>query len=388
MSAIIKEISVFMDSFNARRMPLSVILHIAPITHDRISGLTSAIPPSIDALHRLGVQTGLLTTSAIGRYKKPESYPVIALRDLPIYRAIASMPKPLNKPDLIIFHSTYILDHILLAHEANRKKIPYVIKPHGGMTSGAQQVKRLKKITGNFLFFNWMVWNAITLECLTDREAIDVKKNWNRPVSVIGNGVDLPHEKCLAKPGENQQLHFVFLGRLDIHHKGLDLLLEACAMIQSDLRQARVQIHLYGSDVAGSRVKLEQLIHTYQIQDLIQVKDPVWGKDKQVVFQNTDLFLHTSRFEGHPMAVLEALSYGIPCLLTPGTNMTAEVTEAEAGWAVEPKPEAIAFGIQHILSALLDLSVRGKAARNLVEKKYSWDLIAKQSIKEYEKLLS
>ena len=41
-----------------------------------------------------------------------------------------------------------------------------------------------------------------------------------------------------------------------------------------------------------------------------------------------DLFIHTFRFEGHPIAVLEALSYGIPCLLTPGTNMAGEVEAA------------------------------------------------------------
>ncbi|OUL36004.1 hypothetical protein BV372_08885 [Nostoc sp. T09] len=363
------------------------VLHVAPIVDHRISGLTFAIPPSVAALQCLGVQTGLVTTSTIGRYEKSEPYPVVYIRDLPRYRAIASMPEPLNKPDLIVFHSTYILEHILLAYEAVQRKISYVIKPHGGMTQGAQQVKQMKKKVGNFLFFNWMVQNSTAIHCLSEEEAVDVKNLWNHPAFVVGNGVNIPAHEMLANPGTQPELKFVFLGRLDIHHKGLDLLLEACAIIQDNLRKYNVQILLYGSDIAGSKAKLEELIINYQIQDLIHLKEPVWGDKKQAVFQSADLFIHTSRFEGHPMAVLEAMSYGIPCLLTPGTNMAKEVTVNKAGWAVEPNPVAIAKGMQNLLVARSELSIRGSAARNLVEKKYSWEQISKQSLQEYVSLL-
>ncbi|QHG18524.1 glycosyltransferase [Nostoc sp. ATCC 53789] len=100
-----------------------------------------------------------------------------------------------------------------------------------------------------------------------------------------------------------------------------------------------------------------------------------------------DLLIHTFRFEGHPIAVLEALSYGIPCLLTPGTNIAGEVEAAGAGWSVEDTPAAIAKGMQDVLAARLELSKRGQAARNLVEEKYSWNQIGKQSLQEYFNLL-
>ncbi|MEH1966453.1 glycosyltransferase [Nostoc sp.] len=377
-----------MDELDECRIRSTVILHIAPIQHDRVSGLTFAIPPLINALYCLGVQTGLLATSVLGGYEKPEPYPVIYMKNLPFYPKIASMPEPLNKPSLIIFHSTYILEHIPLAYEAFKRKIPYVITPHGGMTFRAQQQNYLKKKIGNYLFFNWMVRNAVALHCLTEREAEDVKKIWNHPVFVIGNGVNISEEDVIAHPGSKPKLRFLFLGRLDIKHKGLDLLLQACVLIKENLRQFKAQLVLYGSDISGSKIKLERLINKYQIQDIIYLNDPVWGDAKQEVFQSADLFVHTSRFEGHPIAVLEALSYGIPCLLTPGTNMADQVEAAGAGWSVEATPAAIAKGMQDILAARLELPKRGQAARNLVEEKYSWNQIGKQSLREYFNLLN
>ncbi len=380
---------IIIDKDCGNRSDTLVVLHVAPITDFEVSGLTFAIPPSVETLHYLGIQTALLTSSSIGRYEKAEIYPVIYIKDLPPYPALESLPEPFNCPDLIVFHSTYIVSHIPIIYEAITRKIPYVIKPHGGMTAGAQQLKRLKKLIGNLCFFNWMVRNSAAIQCLTEQEALDVKIIWKHPVFIAGNGVSLPPIHTLVTPGQNQDLRFVFLGRLAIQHKGLDLLIKACNIIQDNLRQSHVQISLYGPDERGSKERLQESIDSYKIQDLIQINDPVWGeKSKQLVFQNADIFLHTSRFEGHPMAVLEALSYGIPCLLTPGTRMAENVDSAGAGWAVDSTPESIAQGIDKILDRRHEIPLRGQAARNFIEEKYTWIQVGRQSQIEYENIIN
>ena len=57
---------------------------------------------------------------------------------------------------------------------------------------------------------------------------------------------------------------------------------------------------------------------------------------------NSDMFILTSRHEGFPMSILEALSYGLPVLITKGTNMTDLVHKASAGWTCETDPIEIA----------------------------------------------
>ena len=54
---------------------------------------------------------------------------------------------------------------------------------------------------------------------------------------------------------------------------------------------------------------------------------------------------------------------------------------------MEATPAAIAKRMQDILAARLELPKKGQAARNLVEEKYSWNQIGKQSLREYFNLL-
>jgi glycosyltransferase involved in cell wall biosynthesis len=378
-----------MDYSDFGRSQPKIILQIAPIMDKQVSGIAAVIPKLIRVLQGERTEIALLTTAPGGCYEQSLPCPVFYFADFPRQARIASLPSPYNKPDLIIFHSTYILSHISIAHEAIQRKIPYIIQPHGGMTKGAQQIKHLKKRIGNILFFNRMVRHAAEIHCLTEREARDVKQLWHKPVFVAGNGVDLPEITSLEPTQPSENLRFVFLGRLDIHHKGLDWLLEACHLIQDKLRHSNVQVFLYGSEVADSRAKIKHLIDQYGIQDLVYVKDPIWGEEaKRVIFQGADVFLHTSRFEGHPVAVLEALSYGIPCLLTPGTNMAEEVEAAGAGWAVDANPTAIAAGIDRLLSMPMEIPRRGNAARSLAQEKYSWLEIGKSTTKEYERIIN
>ncbi len=88
------------------------------------------------------------------------------------------------------------------------------------------------------------------------------------------------------------------------------------------------------------------------------------------------------------MGVLEALAYGIPCLLTENTNVATTVAAHEAGWSVELSPEAIANGIKDIIYARSELEQMKPAARALAESEYSWDRVAQQLLNKYGELLT
>jgi len=97
---------------------------------------------------------------------------------------------------------------------------------------------------------------------------------------------------------------------------------------------------------------------------------PWCGNVRDVLFA-TDAFLHVAEFEGLPLAILEALSAGLPCVISPNllrempflndTNSVA-IGEGDA-WA-------------EILADPAALAVRGKNARRLAEEQFSFDIMA------------
>ena len=363
-----------------------IILHVAPITWHEVGGLRMSIPALVESQNRLDGVQAALAVSASHPGEAPES-------DFPLFhRKIKlaggdrlDLPAPFDRPGLVVFHSTYIAAHAAMAARLRKAAIPYVICPRGGMTRYAQTFRRWKKWLANRLFFNKMVARAAAVNCLTDGEA-EASVDWKRPMFVTGNGIELPSPFALAKPGRSARRRLVFIGRLHIQYKGLDMLLQACHLARAHLQRAEAKVEICGPDCCGSRLKLSNRIAKLKLENLVSLYGPVTGEAKAALLRQTDVFLHPSRSEGHPMAVLEALAHGLPCLLTPVTNMAREVAQAGAGFSVEASPAGIAAGLEEAVTVdAAWLSQAGANARRLAMKEYSWDKTAAESIGAYRR---
>ena len=88
-----------------------------------------------------------------------------------------------------------------------------------------------------------------------------------------------------------------------------------------------------------------------------------------------------------PLGILEALSYGIPCLVTDGTNLSREISCNQAGWSGGSSVTDIANALLKAIEGRKLYSEYGKNGREYVSKNYSWDVIGKQAVVEYQKLL-
>ena len=60
------------------------------------------------------------------------------------------------------------------------------------------------------------------------------------------------------------------------------------------------------------------------------------------------------------MGLLEALSYGLPCLVTTGTNMAEEIKEADAGWTSDISVDGISEALKSLLREKGNHSEKGK----------------------------
>lgn len=299
-------------------------------------------------------------------------------------QTISDLPEPFNKPDLIVMEQGYPFAKDRIRQEVYKSGVPYIIIPRGELTATAQSKKKIKKYIGN-IALGYYSFNrrALAIQCLTEQEENGTSSKWNDCKIVLPNGTDLHDvEHCY----NNDSLNCVFIGRIETYQKGLDILVDACDQVKEELFAAKCFIHLYGSDRENKLEPLLQLINERGLSEIINFHGPVFGDDKANVLSNADLFLITSRFEGHPMGLLEALSYGLPSLVTTGSNMRSEVEAHEAGWGADNNADSIATAIKKMLSEKSKYKKMSRNAINLA-KKYSWDAIAQKSHIEYEKLL-
>ena len=161
---------------------------------------------------------------------------------------------------------------------------------------------------------------------------------------------------------------------------------KVCEIVKKKLKASKCHIHLYGSDRENKLAPLLELIEQRDLSDIISFHGPVFGKEKAKVLSDADFFIITSRFEGHPMGLLEALAYGLPSLVTTGSNMRLEVETNKAGWGADNNAVSVASAFERLLADVDNYQKMSQNACKLAEM-YSWDAIAQKSHVNYIELL-
>lgn len=291
-------------------------------------------------------------------------------------------------PDIVIFHGVFYKQIREYAQILRVKNIPYVFEPHGAYSFQNYKKNRFKKFLFWHFYFKKALFNSKGLIFLNENErrnfAIDFK---NLPTYVIPNGCCKNQDCRLSSIKENEIISFLYLSRIDINHKGLDILIEAIKLLDKGNALNNVCFKFYGPGLESDLNIFENLIS--YVPENVSYHGPIYGEEKDSVIRKADIFILTSRYEGFPMSILEALSYGCPCLVSKGTNVAEIINDFDAGWVVESlNPIAVADMIK---TAIKDYSKKYDSLRKnakFASEEYLWDKIAKKSIEVYFKVLN
>jgi glycosyltransferase involved in cell wall biosynthesis len=202
-------------------------------------------------------------------------------------------------------------------------------------------------------------------------------------INVVGNGVD---EKAFS-PSPNRkpaETYVLYTGVLRARKGLVDLI--ACAR----------QVCKVSSDVRFFICGRGPLLHDLERKARkvgLQRRIVFLGyleRDRLIqVYQNAAVHIVPSHYEGLPTVLLEAMSCGLPVVATNIGGNNEVISSGLNGFLVPPRrPEEMA---NSVLRLLADPALReriGRAARETIEKRYTWDIIADNIVKCYESLLS
>lgn len=352
------------------------ILHIACTNGDMCNGVQVVVPQHLVAQSKYA-NIGFMNLSNIQVYGINNQF------HWKNDSTLSDLPSPFNYPDLVIFHEAYRIQYLKISFYLRKKKIPYVIIPHGELSKGAQKKKYLKKKVANILLFNHFINNSVAIQCLSSLEKKTTSFGKNKFIGT--NGINIPATKKtkFSKHG----IRFVYIGRLDIYHKGLDLMLEGFANIKELLLENNCSLTIYGPDILDRLVKLKELIKSNGLEDFVTLNKEIFDNEKQNVLLDSDVFIQTSRFEGMPMGILEAMSYGVPCFVTQGTNLGEIINEYNAGWVAETNSNSISEKLKECIAEKANFYRKSKNSNKIIKEAFEWSIIAEKVIEEYKKLI-
>lgn len=113
-----------------------------------------------------------------------------------------------------------------------------------------------------------------------------------------------------------------------------------------------------------------------------------WITEKKKYFEESDIYILISYFEGMPVSVLEAASYGLPIIATSVGAIPEVVQDGLNGYLVSPGDvEEIA---KKLLELIYDKNLRrlmGMESYNIANKKFEANIIAKRLSAIYQGIL-
>jgi poly(glycerol-phosphate) alpha-glucosyltransferase len=211
------------------------------------------------------------------------------------------------------------------------------------------------------------------------------------PVTIIPSAIQLPPEEKpdTVSRGAHARLDLppdakivLFLGRV-AEEKGVTELLQAFALVQESCPDAYLLIAGPLVGEYGNTVKKLASMNERRVRLL----GPVFGNDKHELFNLASLFVTLSKTEALPMAVLEALSFGVPVVLTADSNLP-EVEEFGAGTITSCEPERAANDIAAMLLDAVKLNQMRGGAKRMIEQRFSWDFVLPQLVQLYQRAAS
>lgn len=178
-----------------------------------------------------------------------------------------------------------------------------------------------------------------------------------RKIVTVYNAAAPLREPAIAELPPKSGFTLVFVGRLQ-PVKNLSLMLNAFRIALNSQPSLRLWIVGDGSE----RAALEQLARSLNIPEQVTF----WGQQMDVApfFAAADAFIMSSKSEGLPLSLLQALSLGVPAIVPDVGGMPEVVRQTGSGYIVPPAaPDAMAAAILKMANSAAERNLFSSNAR-------------------------
>jgi len=230
----------------------------------------------------------------------------------------------------------------------------------------------------------WLAYPLANLLVVQTQSVAEKYQSLKRPLpklAVIGNPIPAEFSSHILPQQKRSQNYLLAVGRLS-EEKSFDVLIEVFAELAPVHSDWTLRIVGEGP----LRSNLENQIQQKALADRIQL--PGRTDKVEAEFRLADAFVLTSRFEGFPNALLEAMAVGLPCVAVDCPSGPKEITDEGRTALLVPLGDKNALrlalsnlmgdeALRQKLSQLAHTSVMERYALEKILQK--WDLVLRKS---------
>jgi glycosyltransferase involved in cell wall biosynthesis len=293
---------------------------------------------------------------------------------------IASNPKTIFHLHGVFLPELFQISKLLKKH--HRK---FVFTAHGGYNIIAMQKSGWQKKLYISIFEKKLLKNAAFINCLGESEVSGTKSILpNANTYLLPYGFDLI--QFASQPKNEKYFTIAFCGRIDFYTKGLDAVLDGFKLFLKDTPNARLRLIGDGLD---KNLVIDRINAEFE-PNIIDYVGSKYGDEKLKLIAESDVFIHPSRNEGLPTAVLEAASLGLPSLVTKATNIGNYIQKYNAGIVIDKTDGVEVYkGLQELYKLYLSNKVElQNNAKQMVIQEFNWKHIQSEFEKMYQKALN
>ncbi len=280
-------------------------------------------------------------------------------------------------PDILSLHSTKA--GLLFRFNGFRRKVTVVITVHGwAFTDGVSVLKKIvlstvEKICSPFVKKYILVSEYDYNLALRHRIAAAHK------FYVVHNGIpEIAAAVAADAKGSDDGLSIIMVARFD-NQKDQQLLLNACRNYKM------VTIHFVGDGPKQQEIEQQYLSGGFECKVVF------WGLQYNVRehLAKADVFALISNWEGFPLSTLEAMSLGLPVIVSNVGGATECVRDGINGFVIpRGDMDALEAKISFYLTHKKELRRMGKASLQIFRESFTADIMFKKTIVYFNELLS